>query len=131
MLSTSTTASSAAPAATSSASLITINHIWLSLEGTDMRGGIDSLLSRVVQSFAGGAVQHSAYIFSNKAANRLKVLIYDGQGIWLCTRRLQSGRFVWPRDQSGHISISGEQLRWLVAGAPWQQLNNPQTITRV
>lgn len=111
--------------------LVPIAHIWLSLEATDMRGGIDSLLARVVQSFADGAQIHSAYLFTNKSANRLKVLVYDGAGIWLCTRRLQSGRFVWPRDASGHISISEGQLSWLVAGAPWQHLNNPPAITLV
>jgi transposase len=111
--------------------LIPIEHIWLSLESADMRGGIDSLLARVVRSFSGGAAIHSAYIFTNKSASRLKVLVYDGSGIWLCTRRLQSGRFVWPRDASGQISISESQLRWLVAGAPWQHLNNPVAITNV
>lgn len=111
--------------------LITIEHIWLSLESADMRGGIDSLLARVVQSFAGGATIHSAYLFTNNSANRLKVLVYDGAGIWLCTRRLQSGRFVWPKNQRGQISISTEQLRWLIAGAPWQHLNNPPAITLV
>ena len=111
--------------------LIPIEHIWLSLESADMRGGIDSLLSRVVRSFCGGAAIHSAYIFTNKSANRLKVLVYDGAGIWLCTRRLQSGRFVWPRDGAGQLSINMQQLQWLVAGAPWQQVNNPPAITVV
>ena len=111
--------------------LITIEHIWLSLESADMRGGIDSLLARVVRSFCGGAAIHSAYIFTNKSANRLKVLVYDGAGIWLCTRRLQSGRFVWPKNTSGQVSISAQQLRWLIAGAPWQHLNNPPAITLV
>ncbi len=113
------------------ASLIPIEHIWLALEPADMRGGIDSLLARVVQSFSGGAAIHSAYLFTNKSANRLKVLVYDGAGIWLCVRRLQSGRFVWPRNALGQISISAEQLRWLIAGAPWQHLNNPVAITVV
>lgn len=111
--------------------LIATLHIWLSLESADMRGGIDSLLSRVVHSFAGGAAIHSAYIFTNKSGSRLKVLVYDGAGIWLCTRRLQSGRFVWPKNETGQISISESQLRWLIAGAPWQHLNNPVAITAV
>ena len=111
--------------------LVPIEHIWLSLESADMRGGIDSLLARVVRSFAGGAQMHSAYLFTNKSANRLKVLVYDGAGIWLCTRRLQSGRFVWPRNTCGQISISAQQLRWLVAGAPWQQMSNLPAITVV
>jgi transposase len=96
-----------------------------------MRSGMDSLLARVVQSFEAGAVQHSAYIFTNKAANRLKVLVYDGAGIWLCTRRLQSGRFVWPRNETGQLAISGHHLQWLLAGAPWQHLGSPQAITVV
>jgi transposase len=116
---------------TAAPTLIPIEHVWLSLYPADMRGGMDSLLGRVVQSFAGGAVQHSAYIFTNKAANRLKVLVYDGAGIWLCTRRLQSGRFVWPRNETGQLSISEQQLQWLIAGAPWQHLGNPQAITVV
>jgi transposase len=111
--------------------LVALEHIWLSLEAADMRGGIDSLLARVVQHFAGGAAIHSAYIFTNKSANRLKVLVYDGAGIWLCTRRLQSGRFAWPRDESGQLSINESQLKWLVCGAPWQHLNNPPAIARV
>lgn len=111
--------------------LIPIEHIWLALESADMRGGIDSLLSRVVRSFCGGAAKHSAYIFTNKPSTRLKVLVYDGAGLWLCTRRLQSGRFVWPRDATGQISISTQQLHWLIAGAPWQHLNNPVAITKV
>lgn len=111
--------------------LISIEHIWLNLESADMRGGIDSLLSRVVRSFSGGATIHSAYLFTNKSANRLKVLVYDGAGIWLCTRRLQSGRFVWPKNTSGQASISAQQLRWLIAGAPWQHLNHPPAITLV
>jgi transposase len=111
--------------------LIPIEHIWLSLAPADMRSGMDSLLGRVVHSFAGGAVQHSAYIFTNEAANRLKVLVYDGAGIWLCMRRLQSGRFVWPRDEAGQLSISAAQLQWLVAGAPWQSLANPAAIKAV
>jgi transposase len=111
--------------------LIPIEHIWLSLAPADMRSGMDSLLARVVQSFDSGAVQHSAYIFTNKAASRLKVLVYDGAGIWLCTRRLQSGRFVWPRNETGQLTISAAQLQWLVAGAPWQHLSNPAAITVV
>jgi transposase len=111
--------------------LIPIERIWLSLAPADMRSGMDSLLGRVVHSFDSGAVQHSAYIFTNKAANRLKVLVYDGAGIWLCTRRLQSGRFVWPRDETGQLTISGQQLQWLIAGVPWQHLSRPAAITVV
>jgi transposase len=111
--------------------LIGIAHIWLSLSPIDLRCGMDSLLARVVHSFAGGAQAHSAYIFTNKSARRLKVLVYDGVGLWLCTRRLQSGRFVWPTNAQGRLSISAAQLQWLLAGAPWQSLSHPHAITVV
>jgi transposase len=110
--------------------MIRMDEVWLAVGVSDLRCGIDGLLARVVREF-GQAQSHHAYIFANRNASRLKVLVYDGAGIWLCTRRLQSGRFVWPRERSGQISISAEQLRWLIAGAPWQSLANPAAITVV
>ena len=85
------------------------------------------------QGFALGAQAHHAYIFANGRADRLKVLVYDGAGMWLCTRRLQAGSFAWPREESGSISLTREQLDWLVAGLPWQRLSavQPQSITVV
>jgi transposase len=118
--------------------MIRIDAVWLALGTSDLRAGMDSLLGRVVAQFAAGAAKHTAYVFANKGAARLKILVYDGAGLWLCSRRLQSGRFVWPSqtpsarpdgDQTQHISQ--EQLNWLIAGAPWQHVAAPQSITRV
>jgi transposase len=111
--------------------MIRIDTIWLALGASDLRAGMDTLLARVVRSFEGGAQAHSAYVFANRGASRLKVLIYDGAGLWLCTRRLQSGRFIWPQDEAGAICISELQWHWLIAGAPWQRLDAPGSITVV
>ena len=114
--------------------MIRIEAVWLALGASDLRGGIDRLLARVVQGFAPGAQAHHAYVFANRRADRLKVLVYDGVGMWLCTRRLQAGSFEWPRDaDSGALSLTHEQLGWLVAGLPWQRLSasHPQAITVV
>jgi transposase len=111
--------------------MIRIDNIWLALGASDLRKGMDSLLGHVVQHCAGGAAKHSAYVFANRGATRLKVLVYDGAGLWLCTRRLQSGRFVWPQQDSGILRLSSEQVAWLVAGAPWQHIAAPQAITQV
>jgi transposase len=113
--------------------MIRIDAIWLALGASDLRGGIDKLLALVVHGFALGAQAHHAYVFANRRADRLKVLVYDGTGMWLCTRRLQAGRFVWPRDASGSLALTHEQLDWLVAGLPWQRLSKapPQSITAV
>ena len=66
-----------------------------------------------------GAQAHHAYVFANRRADRLKMLVFDGVGMWLCTRRLQSGGFEWPRQDCGSPALSREQFDWLVAGLPW------------
>ena len=103
--------------------MIRVQTIWLALGASDLRGGIDKLLARVVRGFALGAQAHHAYVFANRRADRLKVLVYDGAGMWLCTRRLQAGSFVWPREGSGQLNLTSEQFDWLVAGLPWQRLS--------
>ena len=107
--------------------MIRVEAIWLALGASDLRGGIDVLLGLVLRSFVGGAQAHHAYVFANRRADRLKVLVYDGMGMWLCTRRLQAGSFAWPRDVgSGALELTREQFDWLVAGLPWQRLSVPQ-----
>ena len=113
--------------------MIRIDAIWLALGVSDLRGGIDVLLAQVVRGFSDGAQPHQAYVFANRRADRLKVLVYDGSGMWLCTRRLQAGSFAWPREDAGSLSLTREQFDWLVAGLPWQRLGvpQPQSITVV
>ena len=106
--------------------MIRIDAVWLALGASDLRAGIDALLGQVVRGFASGAQAHHAYVFANRRADRLKVLVYDGAGMWLCTRRLQEGGFAWPRDAASHaMALTREQLDWLVAGLPWQRLSAP------
>lgn len=102
--------------------MMRIEAVWLALGASDLRGGIDALLGAVVRGFAGGAQPHHAYVFANRRADRLKVLLYDGVGMWLCTRRLQSGGFAWPREDRGTVALTREQFEWLVAGLPWQRM---------
>ncbi len=111
--------------------MIRIDAIWLALGASDLRGGIDALLAQVIRGFAHGAQAHHAYVFANRRADRLKVLVYDGVGMWLCTRRLQAGSFAWPRDKAGSRDLTREQFDWLVAGLPWQRIGapKPQAIT--
>ena len=106
--------------------MIRIEAIWLALGVSDLRGGIDVLLAQVVRGFTLGAQAHHAYVFANRRADRLKVLVFDGDGMWLCTRRLQAGSFEWPRENTGSMGLSREQFEWLVAGLPWQRMSAPR-----
>ena len=96
-----------------------------------MRAGVDTALARVVKVF-GAAKAHHAYIFANRRANRMKVLVHDGFSLWLCARRLHQGYFVWPHltsmsvpgkpDAPTSVTFSRAQLDALVLGLPWQRL---------
>jgi transposase len=113
------------------ACVIRIDAVWLATQPLDMRAGIDSALARVVQVF-GAAHPHSAYLFANQRANRMKVLVHDGIGFWLAARRLHQGRFVWPNSAGQtQISLSRPQLDALVLGLPWSRIGEGGIITVV
>src|SRR6218665_3264438 len=64
------------------AQVIRIAALWLAPEPLDMRAGTETALARVVSLF-GAARPHHAYLFANRRANRMKVLVHDGIGVWL------------------------------------------------
>ena len=107
--------------------MIRIDHIWLGVEPVDMRSGMDRLLMQVVAVF-GRAQPHHAYLFANRRATRMKVLVHDGFGIWMATRRLHQGQFIWPTLGS-HAALSIEQAQALVIGLPWQRLNSDGSLS--
>jgi transposase len=108
--------------------VIRIDAIWLATTPMDMRAGTDTALARVVSVF-GAAHPHTAYLFANRRANRLKVLVHDGVGIWLAARRLHQGNFVWPLGSAAaQLSLSRAQLDALVLGLPWQRMGEAGII---
>jgi len=110
--------------------MIRIDRIWLATEPMDMRAGTETALARVVAVF-GAAQPHHAYLFANKRANRLKVLVHDGIGIWLAARRLHQGKFVWPAASQPNGQLEPVQLDALVLGLPWQRMGDAGIITMV
>jgi transposase len=59
----------------------------------------------------------------------MKVLVHDGIGVWLAARRLNSGKFVWPKDAGTIITLTRAQLDALVLGLPWQRIGEAGIIT--
>ena len=98
-----------------------------------MRCGAERLLARVVQVF-GSAQAHHGYVFANARASRIKLLVHDGFGVWCAARRLNAGRFVWPRDAAAGMApmtLTQGQFDALVVGLPWQRLEHMRVITRM
>jgi transposase len=103
--------------------MIVIATVWLGVEPLDMRTGTEAALARVVCVF-GAALPHYAYLFANRQANRMKFLVHDSIGVWLAARRLNQGKFVWPRDTGTTCSLTHPQLDALVLGLPWQRIGD-------
>lgn len=107
--------------------MIRIEALWLAVQPLDMRAGTEAALARVVTVF-GEARPHHAYLFANRRANRMKVLVHDGIGVWLAARRLNSGKFVWPKDAMATLSLTRPQFDALVLGLPWQRIGEAGVI---
>lgn len=97
-------------------------RIWLAIEPVDMRAGIDGLSTRVQQALGQSPCDGAAYVFRNRRCTRLKLLVWDGTGVWLCQRRLHQGSFVWPKADAAVHELSEEQWNWLITGVDWQRL---------
>ena len=116
------------PDAACAAAMIRIDAAWLATAPLDMR--TDTALARVVTVF-GAAHPHHAYLFANKRANRMKVPVHGGIGIWLAARRQHQGKFVWPAPVDAHWPLERSQLDALVLGLPWQRIGEAGIITVV
>jgi transposase len=62
------------------------------------------------------------FLFTNKTKTRLKVLVWDGSGLWVCAKRLEKGRFRWPDTEAARsVTMRAEELAMLVNGLGWKQ----------
>ncbi len=106
----------------------TSDQIWLVVEPVDMRAGIDGLSQRIQNTLGRSPCDGSAYAFRNRSATRIKLLIWDGTGVWLCQRRLHQGRFVWPNRDTATATLTAQQWNWLITGIEWQRLDAPAPV---
>lgn len=107
-------------------------QIWLAVAPVDMRRGLDGLSGIVQQSLGHAPCAGSAFIFRNRSGNRLRLLLWDGNGVWLCQRRLHRGSFVWPKVGEAVFAMTQAQWQWLIAGVDWQRLSvRPQAEWQV
>lgn len=112
--------------------MIRLDALWLCAKPVDMGCGAERLLAHVVHAL-GSANAHHGYMFANARATRIKMLVHDGFGVWCAARRLNVGRFAWPReiDTAKPIALTQAQFDALVIGLPWQRLPEMSAITRL
>jgi transposase len=111
------------------------NHmrILVAIEPADFRKGIDGLAAVCRHRLGEDPFLGTLFVFRNRRATAVKILVYDGQGFWLCQKRLSKGRFVhWPDQGSNCLnSLASHQLTVLLSGGdptateavePWRRL---------
>ena len=93
-------------------------RIYVAVGSTDMRKGFEGLYGLVRDQLGLDPLSGHLSLFCNKGRNRLKVLYWDGSGLWICAKRLERGRFSWPSDgeQSTRVTLSQEELSLLLGG---------------
>ncbi|MCP3460747.1 IS66 family insertion sequence element accessory protein TnpB [Bradyrhizobium sp. CCGUVB23] len=80
------------------------------------RAGINSLAIVVEQSMGQDPFQRAVFAFCNRRRDRVKLLIYDRSGFWMLLKRLEADRFHWPRSQEAVLTLTTEELHWLLDG---------------
>jgi transposase len=103
--------------------MIRPEQVWVAVEPVDMRLGIDGLSLKLQQALGRSPCDGSAYAFRNRNGTRIKLLIWDGTGVWLCHRRLHRGHFTWPSTECAVLALTATQWQWLITGIEWQRLS--------
>lgn len=91
--------------------------IYLGRETVDMRKGFEGLFGLVRDYLGQDPLSGHLFLFTNRDHTRLKVLVWDGSGLWVCAKRLEKGRFRWPTAGEGRsIMMRPEELAMLLNG---------------
>ena len=107
---------------------IPADNVYIACGYTDMRCAIDGLAAIVKQVFKLDPCARNLYLFCGKRSDRMKALYFEGDGFLLLYKRLERGRFQWPRKESEARMITPQQLRWLLEGLSVEQ---PRAVRKV
>jgi transposase len=84
---------------------------------SNMRKGFEGLYGLVRDHLGQDPLSGHLFLFTNRSHTRLKALMWDGSGLWVCAKRLERGRFGWPAGSGTHsITMRPEELAMLVNG---------------
>jgi transposase len=89
--------------------------VYVHREAVDFRKSITGLSALVEQALGLDPFARSVYVFRNRRADRIKLLLWERNGFWLLMKRLEADRFVWPRG-TAVLELTVEQLHWLLDG---------------
>jgi transposase len=96
--------------------------IYIGAEAVDMRKGFEGLYGLVRDQLGQDPLSGHLFLFANRTRTRLKALVWDGSGLWVCAKRLERGRFGWPEAGNARsVTMRPEELAMLVNGLDLSQ----------
>ena len=98
-----------------------LEKIYIVCGYTDMRKSIDGLCAIIEDRLKMDPTSSALFLFCGRKRNRMKVLLWEGDGFVLLYKRLENGSFKWPRDESEVKPITWQQFRWLMEGLQVEQ----------
>lgn len=109
--------------------------IYIAVEAIDMRRGFDGLYGLVRDHLGQNPLSGHLFLFTNRTKTRLKALVWDGSGLWVCAKRLEKGRFGWPSfsgkaDNAHSVTMRPEELAMLLNGMDLSQARPRQNWMR-
>ncbi len=96
-------------------------RVWLAAGITDMRKGFDGLAALVQQVLTEDPFSGQVFVFRGRRGDLVKLLWWDGDGLCLFAKRLERGKFIWPRATSGTVHLTAAQLSMLLEGIDWRR----------
>ena len=96
-------------------------RVFLCTLPTDMRKSFDTLAALVESHLGQDALSGDLFVFRSRRGDRIKLLWWDGDGLCLFAKRLERGRFVWPKAETGTVSLTRAQLSMLLEGIDWRR----------
>jgi len=96
-------------------------NIYIAVGYTDMRMGIDGLAALVQYQFKKDPYKSAIFVFCGRKCDRIKVLMWEQTGFILLYKRLENGKFLWPRSEAELKLITWQQFEWLMSGLKVEQ----------
>jgi transposase len=91
-------------------------RVFVATAPVDMRGSFNTLYAYARSVLEQDPLSGHWFVFTNRQRNRIKILFWDGSGLWVCAKRLEKGRFSWPQGENACAQLRGEELIALLSG---------------
>jgi len=102
-------------------------RVWIATGHTDMRRGMRGLALQVQEGLGRDPFAGDVYVFRGRGGSLIKAIWHDGVGLSLYAKRLDRGRFIWPKTVDGAVALTAAQMGYLLEGIDWR---NPQQSWR-